>query len=127
MENMTYIPAPIDDKNVLNEFDWLFGYNYTEEETTAKSLYKGTFDCQEIKWEYSYSYGNNRITMNCSVSKNKMNMLSESIIILLQRISGCNKETFMTNIIADYAVKRYIAISGNISCEIEILFHFHQS
>ena len=127
MENMTYIPASIDDKNVLNEFDWLFGYNYTEKETTVKSLYKGTFDCQEIKWEYSYNYGSNRITMKCSVSKNEMNMLSESIIILLQRISGCNKETFMTNIIADYAVKRYITTSGDISCEIEILFHFHQS
>ena len=126
MENMTWISAPIDDKNVINEFDWLFGYDYREEKTTVKSLYKGTFKCKEVKWEYSYNYGNSRITMKSSVSKTEMVRLDESIIALLKRVSRCNEETFMTSIIADYSVKRNITVKGDILCEVEVLFHFHQ-
>lgn len=122
--NKKFIPSPIDDKNTGSEFDWLFGNDYSEDESvTRQFLHSGTFTNNEVLWGYKYCYGGNTLTLSTNVRLKEGDKYTKSYDDILNRVANFNDISDSTNIIVNYDLKKDIK-DDTVNVELTLNFYF---
>ena len=101
---MKKIPAPIDDKNVMAEWDWLSD-NYMEDH--IGSAYTVLFFDNHIPWIMEYTFGAN--TMQLHQIGKQFN--SDSFRNVFSKIAATNEDTDCHLVTAEIAISTHNHIS----------------
>ena len=122
--NKKFIPSPIDDKNTSSEFDWLFGDDCSEDESTTRQfLHIGTFTNNDVLWGYKYYYGSNTLALSTNVRLKEGDKYSKSYDDILGRIANFNDISDATNIIVNYDLKKDTK-DDTVNVELTLNFYF---
>lgn len=86
------INAPIDGKNIMDEFDWLHDNDYTE--TLDDRKHRLAFYNCGLLWQLEYSYGMNTLriyTEEIDSGSTSLNRSMSDIISRVENLKQCNE------------------------------------